>query len=393
MSWYSWWTGSIGPRVKKRLPLSSSVEDAGQKVALVVGVTGIVGNSLAKMLTGPDTPGGPWKVYGVARKEKPSWLVDSQVEYIQCNVLNPAETLEKISVLTDVTHLFWVVWVSRTTEEENCKDNGSMLQNVFDALLPNALNFQHICLQTGTKHYLGPFSLAAEMAIHDPPFLESMARLPVPNFYYTLEDIVFDTVKKKENLTWSVHRPCSILGFSPGSLMNLFGTLCVYALICKHEGLPFRFPGNRVAWEHFSDVADADLIAEQEIWAATDPNAKNEAFNTTNGDVITFKRIWYLLAEKFDLEVPLYDGEPVSMEELMRDKSPVWDAIVANNGLLPTKLEEVGNWWFADLMLDIPRSVVSSMNKSKEFGFFGFRNTESSLHYWIDKMREIKLIS
>ncbi|CAJ2643921.1 unnamed protein product [Trifolium pratense] len=57
------------------------------------------------------------------------------------------------------------------------------------------------------------------------------------------------------------------------------GTLCVYAAICKHGGVPLRFPCTKGAWENYYMASDADLIAEQHIWAAVDPYAKNEAFN------------------------------------------------------------------------------------------------------------------
>ncbi|CBI19431.3 unnamed protein product, partial [Vitis vinifera] len=64
MSW--WWAGAIGAAKKK-----FDEDDAPrgfQSVGLVIGVTGIVGNSLAEILPLSDTPGGPWKVYGVARR-------------------------------------------------------------------------------------------------------------------------------------------------------------------------------------------------------------------------------------------------------------------------------------------------------------------------------------
>ncbi|KAK9112819.1 hypothetical protein Scep_020338 [Stephania cephalantha] len=55
MSW--WWSGAIGAARKKvdehEVPLNY------QSVALVVGVTGIVGNSLAEIHPCSDTPGGP----------------------------------------------------------------------------------------------------------------------------------------------------------------------------------------------------------------------------------------------------------------------------------------------------------------------------------------------
>ncbi|GLJ15411.1 hypothetical protein SUGI_0252970 [Cryptomeria japonica] len=358
MSWYSWWIGSLGSRagrVQQNVEVSELKSDK-QRVALIIGVTGIVGNSLAEILHLSDTPGGPWKVYGVARRPKPNWSPDTPVEYIQCDVLNRGETLERISTLKDVTHLFWVCWVSRETEEQNCEDNGRMFHNVLDALLPNAENLEHICLQTGGKHYVGSFdnlNKNKKFQPHEPPFHEELTRVPGPNFYYTLEDILFDAAKKKKGLTWSIHRPTHIFGFSPWSLMN---------------------------------------IIEQEIWAATEPCAQNQAFNCTNGDVVKWKKLWKQIAEKFELEMLPYEGEGFSLAEAMKDKGPIWEAIVKENNLCSTKIEEVGTWWFVDLVLNVPFEGAFSMNKSKEYGFFGFRNTESSLLSWIDKMKLSKII-
>jgi Delta4-3-oxosteroid 5beta-reductase len=39
-------------------------------------------------------------------------------------------------------------------------------------------------------------------------------------------------------------------------------------------------------------VSDADLIAEQHIWAAVDTYAKNEAFNCSNGGGSNCGRFW-----------------------------------------------------------------------------------------------------
>jgi nucleoside-diphosphate-sugar epimerase len=86
------------------------------KVALiVVGVTGIVGNTLADQLAEDNAPGGPWKVYGLARRPKPNWLNQSNLIYIQCNLLEREQTLAKLSPFHDVIHIFYVTWVNRDT--------------------------------------------------------------------------------------------------------------------------------------------------------------------------------------------------------------------------------------------------------------------------------------
>ncbi|KAH0990028.1 hypothetical protein GBA52_001511 [Prunus armeniaca] len=394
MSW--WWAGAVGAAKKKLEGADASAPEGYQSVALVIGVTGIVGNSLAEILPLHDTPGGPWKVYGVARRPRPDWSVDHPVDYIQCDISDPEDTKAKLSELTDVTHIFYVTWTSRANEIENCEANGAMFRNLLRVVIPVAPNLRHVSLQTGTKHYLGPFECIGKIKAHDPPFTEDLPRLDVPNFYYTLEDILFEEVQKKEGLTWSVHRPYNIFGFSPHSLMNIIGTLCVYAAICKQEGKPLKFPGSKVAWECYAMASDADLIAEQHIWAAVDPNAANEAFNINNGDVFKWKQFWKGLAEQFGIEEHgFYEEEEgegrLSLVEMMKGKEGVWEEIVKENELQPTKLEEVGVWWFADYVLG-GEAVLDSMNKSKEHGFLGFRNSYKSFISWIEKMKSYKIV-
>lgn len=404
MSW--WWAGAIGAARKKLEDDSAAAGTKFESVALVIGATGIVGSSLVDILPLSDTPGGPWKVYGVCRRPpNPALLPSSSavdadadalpVRYIQCDVLDPADADAKLSPLTEVTHIFYVAWVNRLTEAENRAANSAMLRNVLAAVLPSAPNLTHVCLQTGRKHYVGPFEAIGRVVAHDPPFHEDLPRLDVPNFYYDQEDILFDALSKRDGaVSWSIHRPATIFGFSPTSLMSLVGTLCVYAAICRKEGSPLKWFGSQTTWDGFSDVSDADLIAEQQIWAAVDPLAKNEAFNCSNGDVFKWKHLWATLAEQFELEPIGYEGEEgrFKLEDAMRGKEAVWAEIIAENELVPTKLEEVGNWWFADAMLGVEMSFLDSMNKSKEHGFFGFRNTVSSFNSWIDKVKAFRIV-
>ncbi|XP_015885029.3 3-oxo-Delta(4,5)-steroid 5-beta-reductase [Ziziphus jujuba] len=388
MSW--WWSGAIGAAKKKFDEIETPISY--QSVGLVIGVTGIVGNSLAEILPLSDTPGGPWKVYGVARRPRPDWNADHPVEYIQCDIADADDINKKLSDLTDVTHLFYVTWANRSTEEENCEVNGTMFRNVLRAVIPNAPKLRHICLQTGTKHYTGPFESRGKQEHHDPPLTEDLPRLSGPNFYYTLEDVLYEETEDKPNLTWSVHRPNTIFGFSPFSLMNIIGTLCVYAAVCKHEGVPLKFPGKKAAWDSYSVASDADLVAEQQIWAAVDPYARNEAFNCNNGDVFKWKHLWKVLAEQFGIEnYGIEEGDSLSLVDWAKGKENVWEEIVRENQLQPTKLEELGVWWFADLILG-EEALLDSMNKSKEHGFMGFRNSRNSFISWVDKFKAYKIV-
>ncbi|KAI3715986.1 hypothetical protein L6452_23004 [Arctium lappa] len=288
-----------------------------QSVALIVGVTGIVGNSLAEILPLSDTPGGPWKVYGLARCPHPQWNADHPIEYIQCDISDPDETLTKLSNLQDVTHLFYVTWANRSTESENCEINGKMFKNVLDAVIPNSPNLQHVSLQMGQKHYLGPFELYGQVA-HDPPFHEDLPRLDAPNFYYTLEDILFKSVEQKERLTWSIHRP----GTNRGCVMRL-----------RHD-----LQARRGSVQVSRDEGSLGSLLRC-FGCGFDRGA------THMGDDGT------VLAEQFEVENGGFDWEKMSMVEMMKDKGGVWDEIVREKGLLVTKLEEVAQWWFVDMIL------------------------------------------
>ncbi|CAA0839696.1 3-oxo-Delta(4-5)-steroid 5-beta-reductase [Striga hermonthica] len=385
LSW--WYKRSIGDIEQKK---AETDVQSYQSVALIVGVTGIAGSGLAETLSYVDTPGGPWKVYGVGRRACPDWLTTLNVVYVQCDITNTDETRSKLSPLTDITHVFYVSW----TGSEDCQLNALMFRNILDSVVPNAPNLKHLALQTGIKYYWGNMAeMDSTNEPHDCPYYENLPRLKQENFYYDLEDLVYESALKKSTLTWSIHRPALIFGFSPCSMMNTVSTLCVYAAICKHEGRPLVYPGTYVSWTCLWDAVDSELLAEHFVWAATCPEAKNQAFNVNNGDVFKWKHLWGVLAKEFDLEAVGYEEgrEPVLLEDVMKDKDKVWDEIVRENGLVPTRLRDIAAFWLADVVFR-NKETLCSMNKNKEFGFLGFRDTTKSFLNCIKKMRAYKFI-
>lgn len=368
--------------------------DSVNGVALIAGVTGIVGSCIFELLNQSSAIGGPWKVYGIARRPKPDWLAaNHNLEYIQCDLLDQRQTQKKLSPLDDITHVFYVTWTSRNTEEENCAANGAMLRNTLDAVVTHAKRLKHVCLQTGIKHYVGShFGFDGSTQVLD--YHEGLPRQPGLNFYYVQENILFEAVnRRREEVSWSVHRPGLIFGLSPDSLVNCAMALAVYASICKHEGKPLVFTGTKTTWESHLEASDANLIAEQEIWAATNVHAKNQAFNVSNGDEVTWKEVWAVVAQSFGIEQAPFKGQPQSFAEMMQNKAHVWDEIVKKHSLQPIKLTDLmGGWQILDLVLHKMPTGKSSMKKCKEFGFKGSRDTKVTLIYWFDRMREKRLI-
>ncbi|KAJ6683296.1 hypothetical protein OIU85_007022 [Salix viminalis] len=368
-----------------------------ESVALIVGVTGMAGFSLAEALQKPTTPGRPWKVYGVARRPLPDWFPSSLIDcFISLDALDGADTANKLSpVAHEITHVFWVSIQVHENEEVNISMNSTMLANVLNTLksaTPSAI--RHVTLLTGTKHYMGPIfdpSLAGKFVHQEPPFKEDMDRLPYPNFYYALEDLVASYLP---SITHSVHRSSIIVGASSRSVYNTVLTLSVYSAICRYQGLPFRYPGSKYTWDHFCDMSDARVLAEQQIWAAVTEGGRNQAFNCTNGDVFTWKSLWKVLCEVFDVEFVGYEesDEKFDWVEMMKGKGKVWDEIVEKYGLIETKMEDIACFEALNVVLHLGFQHVCSMNKSRELGFLGHADTLKSIPMWVGRLREMKII-
>ncbi|KAM7256227.1 hypothetical protein ACFE04_011968 [Oxalis oulophora] len=364
------------------------------RVAIICGVSGLVGRELAKRLINSH-----WKVYGVARNQEAIPIKNINYHFISCNLLNPPETHQKLSLLKDVTHLFWVTWASDyPLDIEECSEqNKTMMENALNAILPNAKELKHVSLQTGMKHYVSlqfPFIDKLQLDYYKE---ESPRVTAGHNFYYVLEDLLRERLAAQGNVCWSVHRPGLITGSSHRTLYNFMGSLCVYGTICKYLNLPFIFGGTRQNWEEPQiDGSDARLVAEQHIWAATNnkiSSTNGQAFNALNGTSFTWKEIWPTLARKFEVKIPdEMFSEGFSYEMEMRGKEKVWQEIVVKEGLLETRMEDLANWEFLDVLFRCPMKLLGSREKADRLGFKMRYKTLDSFLYWIDHMRDEKFI-
>jgi len=75
----------------------------------------------------------------------------------------------------------------------------------------------------------------------------------------------------------------------------------------------------------------AKLVGQVMVWAAQSPQAANEIFNVTNGDVFEWRSVWPAMAET--LGVKLGADEPASLARYIKDNADVWSKIVAKYGL------------------------------------------------------------
>jgi nucleoside-diphosphate-sugar epimerase len=172
--------------------------------------------------------------------------------------------------------------------------------------------------------------------------------------------------------------------------MNLAVAIAVYASMSKELGVPLRFPGKPGAYDKLLEMTDAGLLARATVWAATEPRAENQAFNISNGDLFRWNDMWPKIARYFELEVapPL----PMSLETIMADKAPLWNAMTQKHGLQPVAYQDVSSWRFADFVFSWNYDMFGDGSKARRFGFHEFIDTGTMFVGIFDNLRRRKLI-
>jgi nucleoside-diphosphate-sugar epimerase len=352
------------------------------KIALVVGASGITGSNLAEALISKG-----WATYGLARN--PNTAI-KELKPISADLLN-VDSLKAALAEVSPTHVYITSWMRNDTEAENIRVNSLMVRNLL-GVLSEKHSVQHVALVTGLKHYLGPFeAYAKDGFLPQTPVREEHPRLDIENFYYAQEDEVY-AAAARDGFTWSIHRPHTVIGKAVGNLMNMGTTLAAYATICKETGRPFIWPGSAAQWNGVSDVTDARVLAEHLIWASTTDAARNEAFNVVNGDVFRWSWLWKQLAAYFGIEALGYDGTIHSLQEEIAGDALVWKQIAEKHSLKENDLSRLASAWHTDLDLGRPIEVITDMSKSRKLGFTVFQKTDESFYDLFDQLRAEQLI-
>ncbi|GAA5179274.1 SDR family oxidoreductase [Modicisalibacter zincidurans] len=346
--------------------------------ALVVGATGITGGNLAAYLVASG-----WTVYGLSRRASEQ----SGVIPVAADLLDEAATEQALAGLP-ITHVFYCTWIRRDNEKANVEANSQMMRNLFAGLDSDKLD--HASLVTGTKQYLGSFEAYGSGRI-ETPFRESEPRVPGDNFYYALEDVLFEAAER-HGFNWNVHRPHTVIGYARGNAMNMGTTIAVYASICKETGKPFVFPGSRTQWNALTDMTDALVLARQMEWAATAPGVANQAFNAVNGDVFRWRRMWREIGEYFDLEVSDCPETPQPLDEQMAGAEATWREIAAKHDLIEPDVANLASWWHTDADLGRDQECVNDTTKCRDFGFDHLRETRAAFVDLFARLRAERII-
>jgi nucleoside-diphosphate-sugar epimerase len=358
------------------------------KHALIIGGTSIVGCKLASTLLLE----GDWKVTGIARHVKDYSQIIKDYRLIECDLLAPDFDLRKVlgPSVEDVTHVFFMTWIPRPTEEEMVKVNRGLFKTIVDTVADASSNLEHLYLQTGSKYYgihLGP-----EKGGMVTPCKEDDPRKGT-NFYYALEDYLVE-IATKRNLTWSVARPSCIIGYTVDTAMNLGVSFAVYAAVLKELGKPLIFPYGQKAFRCFRELISNRVLARFIVWLtdSNNPQNKNQAFNVTNGDLYRMEQLWTGIANYFGMEVQVTHDPTFNLKNFMNDNKEVWDRIVAKNGLEKHDINSLGTWDFMELMCNREWDEFMLINKSLKYGWTERRDTLDVLGGFFDELGLRKII-
>ncbi|MGV9863415.1 SDR family oxidoreductase [Rhodococcus koreensis] len=348
-----------------------------RKVALVAGATGVNGRNLLRQLV--ESP--EWDVVAVSRRAPD---IEGDYRHISADLLDADDAQSRLSHLSDVTHIFFSAYIEKPTWAEMVEPNMALLTNLLNAIEPVASDLQHVNLMHGTKWYgnhLGPFKTPAKET--DP------GHMP-PNFYYDQQAFVIDRQKSGRGWTWSAARPHGICGFAVGNPMNLVMVLAAYATISKALGLPLRHPGSEQNADSLYNVTDSGLLARSCVWMSTDPKAANEPFNITNGDIFRWKDMWPAIAEYFEMETA--QPQKIDLTDMMADKGPVWDRLVAEHDLVHIPYEKLVSWEYGNFVFTPEFDVISSTTKAKQYGFNEVQDSTEMFLRYFEELRAQKII-
>jgi nucleoside-diphosphate-sugar epimerase len=332
--------------------LTDTTRTPSHRVALIAGASGLIGRRMADHLIAA----GGWEVIGLARRPPGG----PGLRWIGVDLTNVDDCRRRLAGLAAVTHVFYAARFDHPEgRPEPVDTNAAMLANLVATLDPVA-RLVHVHAVHGSKYYghqLGPVPV---------PLREDTPRAPGGNFYFDQEDFLRER-SASGTWTYSTSRPHSFCDPATDQPRSIGLLLAAYAAIQRELGLPFDFPGTSAAYGARTQFTDLALLARAAAWMATEPRCANRSFNVVNGDHPRWSELWPRFATWFGLE----PGVPraFSFDDYMRDKSEVWEAVVARHGLRSTRLHELVLWPYGDYQFRPQWDVVSSMEQARGCGF------------------------
>ncbi|WP_434641477.1 SDR family oxidoreductase [Klebsiella sp. I138] len=345
-----------------------------QKVALVAGASGIVGQQLVKTLLHNK-----WEVIGLSHRVLSH---PDNIPMVNVDLQDAQDSANTLQSLNGITHIFYSAWMNAANWTEMVAPNVAMLRNLVTHI-EKVAPLQTVSLMQGYKVYgahLGPFKTPARES--DPG---------VPGAEFNAAQLAWlSQFQRGKPWHWNAIRPGVVGSAVPGNVMNLALSIALYASLCRAQNLPLRFPGSRQTWHSIVDHTDAGLLAEATLWAATSSAAQNQAFNVNNGDVWRWSELWPLIARWFALE----EAPPVrlSFNQLFKDYHAQWRELAGQHRLVEADLTTLSDGNFADFVFGWNDDMFGDGSKLRRAGFTRMQATDEMFFSLFSQLRAAHII-
>ncbi|GLV79189.1 SDR family oxidoreductase [Streptomyces hygroscopicus] len=350
-----------------------------RSATLVVGAHGVIGGAVVRRLVAEGR-----HVVTLARRGKARLEDGTEVaDHVQVDLLDASAARARLGDRADITEIVYAGYTERETMAATVAPNVAMLRHVLEAVHASPSELRQVVLIGGGKSY------GEHLGVYKTPAKESDPRFLGPIFYNDQEDLLHEDAER-HGYAWTVLRPDAVIGLSFGSPMNMLTGVAVYAGVCRHLGVPLRFPGTLKAWSALHQATDASIIAGAVHWALESAAACGEVFNVTNGDHFRWQHLWPEIGAFFGMETA--PPQPMSLAEHMADKDGVWDDIVARHRLRPEPMENVAAWPFVDGWFSMEADMVQSTIKIRQAGFADCLDTHESFIGNLARLRELSII-
>lgn len=362
----------------------------GQRHVLIAGASGVIGSAAVEHFA--RLPG--WQLTALSRR-KPCVAEGTRFDHVSADLRDAAACARTVASLAPVTHLVYAAvseapgLVSGWRDDTLIAENGRMFANLLTPLAEAGSLVQASLLQ-GTKAY-GVHVRPVDMV----PLREDRPRDDHANFYWLHEDCARE-LAARHGFAFTIFRPQVLLGSAPGAVMNPVAGIGAYAALCRELALPFALPGESEAlWE----MVDAGLFAEAMAWAATSPEAANETFNVTNGDVFVLRHAWPEIAAELGLDTQGVAPETFAAFFAGPETQAAWTGLARREGLTLERLDDIlgQSHHYLDLLLgttiaDKQTPALLSTIKIRKAGFAACRDSRDSLLRQLGRMMELRLL-
>jgi len=350
---------------------------------LVVGALGVVGRAVVERFA----PRRDLQVVGLARRAPDVALQALQgARWISADLRDVEATRRALAPHRDVTHLVYAALNEQPDLLQGWRDAGNaalntqMLRHTLDALAGAPL--QHLSLLQGTKAY--GVHTGRPMRV---PAREDDALRDHGNFYFDQQDLV-EQHAARAGFGWTVWRPQIVLGVALGSAMNPVAALGAYAVLQRERGLPLQPVGHP---QLLTECTDARLIAAAIEWSWGTPQARDQAYNIANGDVIVWSTLWPRLAQHFGMA--LGDASEERLRDAMPAQAALWRRLAERERLRVTDLDAlIGlSWQYAEATFaarrPLPVPPIVSTIKLRRAGFGDCIDTEDCIMQHLEAMQ------